>query len=235
MPRALLAWKIGVFGPDGPLTPDQIAGLAAQSKLPVESLTALSSTLSHPLHPDFFVGSVVTVVKQMEKGERDREVAIKTFRTAAKRLREGAALIESLDFDFPKTSIRPDDPNLMLRSMARDALSNVELVISSLERSAKRRAVTYAGDPNKRKISDDRRIAVFYSICDFWFEQHGKVTMTSDPIAKKRTGRLVAFANAVIGCLTDPSATVSGETLLKDLEQWRIDRRYDGTSVSIDD
>lgn len=74
---------------------------------------------------------------------------------------------------------------------------------------------------DKRHVKDKRRKDVLGSIFSSWHRVGRQLSCTTDPETSERHGPLIDFANAVVACVTDPSSTLSGEMIFRDLIYWR--------------
>lgn len=80
-------------------------------------------------------------------------------------------------------------------------------------------AVLAIADP--RRTGDLRRRHVLACIFTFWRRSGRPLTVTTDAVTNERRGALIAFTQAVVERITEPSASLSGETIRKDLELYR--------------
>lgn len=85
-------------------------------------------------------------------------------------------------------------------------------------------AVSYSGMPDRRKTRDLRREIVCWTTFNFWEENGRKLGYTSDLVRDARGGPLIDFINSIVACMTEPSTTISGETLKMDIEKYNAFR-----------
>lgn len=216
-------WIVRRRGPDGALTRAQIVKLSEDFGLPEADVQALSTAIAYPLSPEFFVGSVVKVLKQQDKGASELDGLIKNIRQAEVRLDKAVAQIDQVQIEFRNAGKGLEDPNLWLRENLRSALSSVRYLRKAIERSAKKHAPYFTGDPDKRKrkADDERQASILFCIFNAWEGANRKVTITSDGSTSKRRGPLVDFTNAVVSCITDPVIQIKGETVWQTIKEWR--------------
>lgn len=80
---------------------------------------------------------------------------------------------------------------------------------------------------DRRKVMDQHRRFVVETCCYAWIDAGRPVTYTtaSDGSGSgQRRGPLLSFLDAVIAMVSDPPAKISGETLRKDIDQFKADR-----------
>jgi hypothetical protein len=81
--------------------------------------------------------------------------------------------------------------------------------------------VRLRGEPDKRRIRDHRRAMVCARIFEVWRSAGRSLSYTTDPLTSERQGRLVDFVNAVVACVSEPSGSLDGETIRKDLDGFK--------------
>lgn len=211
-------WIIRPRSSHGALDDTQVQSLAKEFMLPEPEVRKLSKTLAHPLSERFAVRGILKVIKQMEKGPSELEKLIKELRHAELRLRRAAALYSEIHVRFPAVERGTGDPNPFYKAQLDQALSNIEIINSSL---ARRYTARFTGDPDKRQRRDERRGAVLRAIFDTWDAAGRKVSISTIGSSSERSGPLVDFANAVVRCVTDPATEISGETIWSEIKEWR--------------
>ncbi|WP_299641412.1 hypothetical protein [uncultured Ruegeria sp.] len=76
---------------------------------------------------------------------------------------------------------------------------------------------------DKQRTRDDRRSVVLWQIFEFWERIGRRVSYNTDGVTSERRGPLVDFVNAVVPLLSNPPATISGETIRNEIRGWRTE------------
>jgi hypothetical protein len=229
-----LAWKTGSFGDEGALSAAHRSKLAERFGIEDRQLIDLSSMLAFALNPKTFIPCMATYRKQQRKGALELEKIITDLRLAEYKLKAAERRLMSLHINYPRTDIRPDDPQETYASMLFEARISVQTVLRSFTRSATKFGVNSTEGPDKRKVRDNRRQLVLNQVFRFWASIGRPVTITTAVSTSKRTGPLVDFVNAVVGFTTEPQAQLNGETIWAEIKAWKTnEKRF--ASVSIED
>ncbi|MGO4917107.1 hypothetical protein [Pseudogemmobacter sp. W21_MBD1_M6] len=232
--RQPLSWIIRPESEQGPLNEKQMQKLAEDFDLSESDIRTLSQRLAYPLSKRFVVRGVLEVIKGLAKGPAELEKLIKELRHAEMRLKRAATLYSKIQVEFPGTATGVNNPNEFYKSELHDALSKVQLINKSLTQSATKHKVYFSGYKDMRRERDDRRSAVLGSIFDAWDAAGRNVSISTIGSSSERTGPLVNFTNAIVRCLTNPTASVNGETIWSEIKVWHSNQRY-RSSVSITD
>lgn len=214
-------WVIRPWGPDGALTNTQVCTLSKNFSISEQHVRALSKAIAYPLSPNFFVGSVVEVLKWREKGPEELDSLIKNIHQAEVRLGKAAAQIDRISIQFPNVGEGVEDPNICLRDELDDSLKKVKFIRRALEQSTKKYSANFRGEPDNKKNRYSRHWSVLFAILDTWEASGRKEVYTSDGITSKRSGPLVDFTNEVVSYVTDPIMEIKGETVRRALDKWR--------------
>ncbi|SDE73484.1 hypothetical protein [Ruegeria marina] len=222
MPRKTMNWKVQQFGPEGALSKEQQSKLGLDHDIDVGELAHLSQTLAFALSPRTVTTRISTVIRQMNKGPEELELALQDLRRAERYLLKGSIRLSRLRIAYPALEKQVSDPNLLYRGKLYDALATVELLNTLLARSAGKFGVSALDEPDKRRVRDERRSVVLRQIFDFWDQIGRPVTISSDGSSSERSGPLVKFVNSVVRYSTDPQGTLNGETIWSEIKDWRI-------------
>jgi len=177
---------------------------------------------------------MATYRKQQRKGALELERIITDLKMVEHKLKAAEKRLMSLRINYPRTDIRPEDPQETYAEMLFKARISVQIVTGSFERSITKFGVWSTLMPDKRRVGDDRRNLVLTQIFRFWASIGRPVTITTDGSTSERTGPLVDFVNAVVGCTTEPQAHLKGETIWAEIKAWKTnEKRF--ASVSIED
>ena len=214
-------WVVRRRGPEGVLTNAQTLKLSEDFGISEQYVQALSKSIAYPLSPEFFVGSVVKVLKQQEKGAKELDILLTNIRQAEVRLAKAVAQIELIRIQFPNAGRGVEDPNTWLTDELNASFEKVQFIRGALERSTRKHDAYFIGDPDKRTQRDDRQWSVIFAILDTWEASGRKETYTSDGVTSKRSGPLVSFTNAVVSYVTEPVMEIKGETVRQALDIWR--------------
>lgn len=221
MPVVKKNWVIRSRGPEGALTDAQVCKLSEDYELPEDCLRSLSEAIAYLLSPEFFVGSVVKVLKQLEKGPAELEKLMKNIRKAEAHLVRAEAQMHQIRVQFPNAGKGLEDPNIWLTTELEKSIQNVRFVRKALERSIEKYSANYVGNPDKRSNRDHRQWSVLFAIFDAWKASGRNVAISTNVGTSERSGPLVDFAAAVISCVTDPVIQLKGETVWQAIKEWR--------------
>ncbi|WP_209835247.1 hypothetical protein [Ruegeria sp. HKCCE3926] len=221
MARKSVNWGIWNYGPEGALKDAMKSDLAIRFSVERSKLDDLSQRLAFALAPDTVKTSVVTIVKQIEKGPEQLEAFLQDLRRAEHYLKKASQGFSNLHIDYPNAGQRADDPNEFWRRMFHNAVTTVEHIDHSLTRSAGKHSAHTLDEPDKRRARDERRTIVLRQIFEFWERIGRRVSYSTDGITSERRGPLVDFVNTIVPLLSDPPATISGETIRSEIQGWR--------------
>jgi len=214
-------WVVRRRGPEGVLTNAQTLKLSEDFGISEQDVQALSKSIAYPLSPEFFVGSVVKVLKQQEKGPKELDILLTSIRQAEVRLATAVAQIDLIRIQFPNAGRGVEDPNTWLTDELAASLTKVQFIRGALERSTKKYATNFLGEPDRRKNRDERQWSILFAIFDAWKASSRKISITSHGVTSERSGPLVDFTNAVVSYVTDPVTQLKGETVWQAIKEWR--------------
>jgi hypothetical protein len=211
-------WRLAEYGPEGPLSDEQIADLARRFDLAPSDLRELSASLGDALstRATFNLAQVqrssaaAQAARQLRKARRE-VIAART------RLADIVRELSRLWVEDPRW------PEAALLDHARaaliSALHQLKEVPPSLDGLLQAKDSVLEFEPiDKRVLTDERRRAVLRAIFRQWYRAGRSLGFTTDvPNQSARRGPLIDFANAVVACVTDPPTELSGETIVKDL------------------
>lgn len=200
-----------------PLSPEQSQELATRFSLTAEDISGLRDHLCWALDPKTRRRSVL-IVEAAKEGQAAVKAAMHDIDKAVKCLGHAASKLRLLDVSTPLgadtyiSAVHPLYEPLYRASAlaitARDLWS--EALSSGMDISVRNLAV-------KRPKGDTRRRIVCSCIIRFWSDLDRPVSYTTDPLTGTRTGELVEFINAVVACVTAPSAKLGGETVRREI------------------
>lgn len=209
-------WRLKDHGPSGPLSGEQIDGLAKSYGLEPSAVAELSRRLGYVLNPN---QNIHVVAASRQNG---RKVALAHLQDAAKQLdlmmsrlgviseRLGSLAMET-DNGYehsPAYSQMLDRLEATLQS-----LTECQPELAEFLRQPERFLKLEPSD--KRQLYDQRRNEVLGSVFQTWVDAGRKLSFTTDPVTSKRSGALVEFSQEVCLLLTDPPTLISGETIAK--------------------
>lgn len=205
------------------LTADEIDRIATRFDLPREDIATLSRDLAVALNKVERPISVAlpreTAIKRAQKAMRD---AAEDVLFASDRMVRGIERLEALDTEAAGNREGAARLTALMADYER-VLRDIETLHRRLRLLAETPDVALDLQPaDKRKIPDLRRGQVLACLFAFWSEAGRPLSITTDPIDNsRRTGALVEFVNALVRCLTDPSAELSGDTVFKELMSFK--------------
>lgn len=222
-------WRLQAAGssPNGALTKEQLDQLYADFGIGRESLLKMSKKIAIGLSAKLNLGQPETRSAKFEKGAHFAKLAAKELAAAQKHLERAFQAQQNLAFKhlYPFISMAP------IVQGHRDALSAAQSAVTDyrglLEVSAREGTVWLNDTPDRRKIIDIRRRIICVGIFNCWDEEGRKLTFTTDPLTSERTGPLLTFVNAVVGCITDPSTPLPGEAIKGELDDFKASIRRD--------
>ncbi|MES0828482.1 hypothetical protein [Ruegeria sp. SCP11] len=220
MARQIVNWNVQNYGPQGALNDAMRADLSIRFDIKPCELEQLSQNLAFALAPGTVKASILTIVKQMEKGPEQLEAILQDLRRAEHYLKKASQGFSNLRIDYPKAGQRADDPNMFWRGIFDNAMTIVEHINRNLTRSAGKYSSHTLDAPDKRRTRDDRRSVVLWQIFEFWGCIGRRVSYSTDGVTSERRGPLVDFVNAVVPLLSNPPATISGETIRNEIREW---------------
>lgn len=204
------------------LNPDQFQSLGMQFGLSREDLSVLSFALGRALDPK--VRSRTLFIDEIGKeGKAAFTSAMRSIEQAVKHLKSARKQLRLLDISTPvgpDTYISPYQ-DLFAALMESAALAELarrrfqKAVVHGMPLQTRERA-------SDRHRGDARRRVVCLAIIRFWDSIGRQVSYTTDPIGSQRKGQLVEFINAVVGCVTEPRASLGGETIAREITSARI-------------
>lgn len=222
-------WIIRSEWPQGALDSEQIQKLAQDFDLTEANVSTMSLALAHPLSNDFMPLGILKRIRQLKKGSAELEKLINELRQAEKRLMRASELYSQIQVHYPAIALGIADPNVTKRSDLDHALRIVKLRSRSLARGSKKYRVHFMNEPDKRYVRDDRRSSVLHVIFDAWSAAGKTVSISTDTLTSQRRGPLVDFTNAVVTRITNPVTEISGETIWKEIKNWRHSNKYQGS------
>lgn len=204
---------------DSVLTEDEIMALAATFALPHDALSALSADLARCLD----------VEQTPHEIELPRMIAAKRADQALDATREDIfraadLLTRGLErLDALSTAYSGDSQAATGFEATR---TDYEALIRQVESLHGRLTVLQRSEDfvhdlrpaDRRTIPDHRRKLILWRIFDFWAHHRGKPTITTDAVDDQRKGPLIDFTNSLVQRMTEPSQTLSGQTIWRDLQ-----------------
>lgn len=194
---------------------------------------ALVQDLSVLIGNSLDVDSVVSMARVSSKVAVKRgHDALQTAARLARRMRSDRAGIERqlsrLGTNFDQTG----QGTLLLYALQED-LVRIGALVDALETRIDdlvrvEGGVAVMAPDDTRKARDMRRTHVVRSCCYIWEDAGRPVTYTTvshEPGASQRRGALIELINAVTRQVTDPPTELPGETLRRDIDQFRALRK----------
>lgn len=207
------------------LSPDQVEEISMAFDFPASDVDALSHDLARalnttltPLHVPLPRGTAI------ERAQLAMQRTRGDLMAASERMVRGLERLEQLD------TAQAADRDGAARFTA--LLKDYDRVLHEIE-ALHRKLGILATTPDvaldlrpadKRTVSDLRRRAVLTCLFSFWNRAGRSLTVTTDPIDSQRKGPLIAFVNAVVRCITDPSGALSGDIILDELTAFKRGR-----------
>ena len=221
MTKSKVNWKIGTYGEAGALSETEIEKLAADFNLPRQQLAELSVALARCLHPDYPPPAVAEPIAQLIRGPKELEKGIAKLKRAERSLSEALQHFSQVKMVDPHGRTGFENPFVVFRQDLRAARRKMRSVQQIYSKNIKRRTTIFDGVPDRRRVRDERRLAVCHSIFRFWEGTGQKLSFTTNTNTNDREGPLVVFVNAVVPCLTDPAEIISGHTIFDDYKAYR--------------
>ena len=221
MTKSKVNWKIGPYGEAGALSETEIEKLAVDFKLPRQQLDELSVALARYLHPDFPPPAVAEPIAQLIRGPKELEKGIAKLKRAERSLSEALQHFSQVTMVDPHGRTGFENPFVVFRQDLRDTRRTMRSVQRIYSKNVKERTTIFDGVPDRRRVRDERRLAICHFIFRFWEGTGQKLSFTTKTGPYDRAGKLVAFVNAVVRCLTDPAETISGHTIFEDYKAYR--------------
>jgi hypothetical protein len=225
-------WKVMDYGIEGALGETQINSIAAEFTLGLGDLRELSRALAVALDPTM---NLIPISRSTATARAAKEVqrAYRKVETAKWMLNDAILRLERLQAN---PAGDPEGAELLRQTMV--LLNYGDRQVSEARRkmaalSRRPHAALLIAPDDKRRLHDGRRELVLDALFSFWGSTGRKLSYTTDPLTSKRRGRLLDFVNSVVACITDPPATLSGETIVTEIGRFR--RQQDRhLSVQID-
>jgi hypothetical protein len=217
-----LAWK-SIGRGAGALDEKQIAQLAMRFDLETDGLRKLSHTLAIDLSPLPGIGTNLIPASRSKaavRGATEFNRLLERVDAAARELRIAIAEFDRLT---PNAEAGGDYIDVFYVAFRSVLTSHDQLTIGLpvMRKVAKNpEAVLRIAPDDKRRLRDPRRTCVLEDIFRFWASTGRKLSYTTDTL-NKRGGKLIAFVNAVIGCITDPPGGLSGDTIISEMNALR--------------
>ncbi|NOD49264.1 MULTISPECIES: hypothetical protein [unclassified Ruegeria] len=224
MAKTSVNWNVQNYDRQGALSEVMRTDLTIRFDIEECELDNLSNKLAFALAPDTARQSIVTIVRQMEKGPEQLETVLQDLRRAEHYLKRASQGFSNLRIDYPKAGHGTDDPNRLLHGLFDGAVTTVEEIDHCLTRSAGKYSARTLDVPDKRRTRDERRTIVLRQIFELWERIGRRVSYSTDGVTSERRGPLVDFVNAVVPLLSNPPATISGETIRNEMREWRTER-----------
>jgi hypothetical protein len=222
----------------GALTHESLAILAEQFDLPHDVLQTLSIEIGNSLDVESLANiAVVERGPAIARANKVLEVAAKKAKRAAQDLADMERRLSRFSDKFASTKEQRDALATARQrtEAARTAASGLDDAIVCLIELPGSAAVLSPAD--ERRISDGRRRLVVETCCYAWRDAGRSVTYTykakPEGIKDQRCGPLIDFIQTVVGLITDPQSTLSGETIRKDIDRWREEQVAQLDQVSI--
>ena len=208
------------------LTTTEVQELAKQFVLSADALSALSKDLARALDTKITpVFSPLPRQKAIARAQKDMQSAVADIMSASEHLLRGFERLEHLD-----TAEAGDRHGAKRFDMFRKDYDQVLRDVETLHRKLKIIAETPDAaldlrPSDRRAVGDLRRTAVLSCLFAFWESAGRKLTITNDAVQNRRSGLLIDFVNAVVRSITEPSSTLSSETIHDELKRYKRSKR----------
>jgi hypothetical protein len=233
--RQSVPWKLGAYGRDGVLSQQQISRLAETFNLQVALLSRVSQSLGRVLDPEQFPYLVcVQRSKAVARADRALAAARADIAAAQKRATTAAMNFNKLyvdDYRDPAGALSLAQTRDQAQRCAAD-LGQLHAALAAVTRSPSEVLLLEPAD--KREVIDFRRGPVLRAAFQFWYDAGRKLTYTTDPLTSARSGPLIDFVDALVACVTEPSSTLSGHTVVQALASFRPWTREDHEAIAAD-
>ena len=213
-------WRLRACGEPGALTGGQITELAKQFNFAESQLAVLSVVIGKRLHPNYYFGGIGQLATYV-RGPKELEMGLAKLRKAEKSLSEALEYFQRVSMVDPHGRKGSENPFVFFRRELHSSLRGLRSIQKIFARNARTRTVLFEGTADKRLVRDDRRSAICRAIFDFWEKSGRSLTFTTETATNERRGQLFAFVNAVVACVTDPAAELSGHTLYDELAVYK--------------
>ena len=215
-------WKVGIFGESGPLGSDDIASLSRDFDFTVQQLAELSAALTLVMHPSYQPRGVIEPIERATKGKKTQIAALDRTNQIDNSFYKLRAQLKDIGLDDSTGIASKDEQQACLSK----GLQNVEVGLRAIRETLARRItrgdyVLYQDVASKRRIRDERRSAVCSAAFRLWEADGRKLTYSTDFDTGLRSGKLFVFVNALVACLTSPSAKISGHTLVSEIKHYK--------------
>lgn len=198
--------------------------LAGRHAVPYEQLLKFSQEIHSYLRPGFDPELPEHRPAKIPKGGREALKAIKHLAAAKREIERAQAVLDQLTFKnmFSHTGMpNPADQYRKDLANAADAVSKFENYVGVMER---RGFVVFKATPDARAIRDIRREAICFKVFGLWSALERPLTYTTDPLTSRRGGKLFAFIQDVVSCVTEPMTILSDAALRDDLDRFKAIR-----------
>jgi len=221
--RDSIRWKIR--GEDDShteaLQDDDIQRLASKHAIDKELLRQLSRKVASILRPELKLSQPDLTDARRKKGLKELARVNDLIRSAEGKMLSASKILENLGFidDFACVG-RPNPGDGHVSDLA-TAIQTVKECRDFFRVMEKHEMVTFFGTPDARKASDVRRTILCVAIFNMWLDLDRKLTFTTNPaLVEQRTGPLIEFINDVVQCMTEPPSRLSGQTIIRELEDF---------------
>jgi hypothetical protein len=219
-------WRIADYAGYGALSEENREKLAAKFDLPWAILQTFSIEIGNSLDVESLVN--LTTVSRGAAIKRANKTLEESARLA-KRIEQDLATLGGLLAPLSDNFVSEDEQKGVLASAQRQT-EETQAAATGLHDAIDRviRLPGSAADlslQHKRKVSDGRRRFVVETCCYAWRDAGREVTYTTRPerVTERRGGPLIEFIQAVVTMVTDPPGKLSGETIRKDIDRWKLD------------
>lgn len=208
------------------LTATEVQELAKQFDFPADALSALSKDLARALDTKITpVFSPLPRQKAIARAQKDMQSTVADIMSASEHLLRGFERLEHLD-----TALAGDRHGAKRFNTLRRDYDQVLRDVETLHRKLKIIAETPDAaldlrPSDRRAVGDLRRTAVLSRLFAFWESAGRKLTITNDAVQNRRSGLLIDFVNAVVRSITEPSSTLSNETIHDELKLYKRSKR----------
>lgn len=215
-------WKVGVYGDGGPLGSDDIANLSRDFDFTAQQLAELSAALTPVMCPYYQPLGVIEPMERAAKGKKIRIASLDRAKHIHNSFCKLRAQLTDIGLGDPTEAASKNDQQACLSKWLQDIEAGLGGIEAFLEHSIKRDdPVFYRDVANRRRIRDERRSAVCSATFRLWEADGRKLTYSTDFDTGLRSGKLFVFVNAVVACLTSPSAKISGQTLVSEIKYYK--------------
>ena len=142
--------------------------LPPTSNLPRQQLDELSVALARCLHPDYPPPAVAEPIAQLIRGPKELEKGIAKLIRAERSLSEALQHFSQVKMVDPHGRTGFENPFVVFRQDLRAARRKMRSVQQIYSKNIKRRTTIFDGVPDRRRVRDERRLAVCHSIFRFW-------------------------------------------------------------------